>query len=60
MKGENERIVAGDKRKVNALVTLLTLSKGKNCVKLLHIIIKIIKEVETDNIITQFNVGYIS
>ena len=50
----------GDNRKFYDSVTLLKLTKSKNCVKLLHMSIKKIKYVDTDKMIAQFHLGYMS
>ena len=50
-KGNNKKIVAGDKCKVNASVPLLNFLKENGCDPLLHMSHKKIKTVETDKII---------
>ena len=58
-KGQNKKIVSGDKWKVNASVTILISLKSKYRVPLLHMSRKTIKEVETDKIIPQYHVNSI-
>ena len=59
-KDRDKTIDTVDKCKVDAQVALLKLFKSNDRVPLLHMIHKNIKDAETDNIITQLHVGYMS
>ena len=59
-KVKNKNIVAVYKWEANDSFPLIKLPKAKNCVSLLHMSRKMIKEVETNNIFSQFCVGYMS
>ena len=55
-----KKIGTGEKYKVYASVPLLKILKENDCVPLLHMSLNNIKDVETDKMVTQFHVGYMS
>ena len=59
-KNKDKNIDARHKWKVNVSVSLLKLLKSNDCVRLFHTIWNTIKNVETDKMILQFYVGYMS